>query len=290
MQVSEAITKKSASNLALAFILLPPPKRQAMCALYAFCREIDDVADEESNPVTERRLALQSWREDIRKACQGEVPTKPVNIELAPVIAQYKLPYELFDDLIRGVEMDLEIQSYETILDLEAYCYRVASVVGLLSIEVFGYRNPKCHDYAVHLGKALQLTNILRDVQNDAERGRIYLPAVQMQEFGVSPRDILEGRYNDNYRQLATWVGQRAREHYRQARRILPVEDRGNLATAELMGAVYWKVLRRLEKRSFDVFNHPLARLNKAGKAWLILNLWVEKKLGFFRPHYGDGV
>ena len=290
MQVSEAITKKSASNLALAFILLPPPKRQAMCALYAFCREIDDVADEESTPVSERRISLQSWREDILKAFRGGMPAKPVNVELASVISEYKLPYDLFDDLIRGVEMDLEIQSYETILELEAYCYRVASVVGLLSIEVFGYKNPKCHDFAIHLGKALQLTNILRDVQNDAARGRIYLPSVQMQEFGVSSTEIFEGRYTENYRQLASWVSQRAREHYRQARRLLPSEDRGTLATAELMGAVYWKVLLRLESRAFDVFNYPLARLNKAGKAWLILNLWLETKFGLFRDHYGQGL
>src|SRR5205823_952870 len=160
-------------------------------ALYAFCREVDDVADEESAPVERRRERLAAWREDIRKACEQGSPDFPVNQELKPVIARYRLPFALFDLLIRGVEMDLDVKHYETFADLENYCYRVASVVGLLSIEIFGYHNPGCRDYAVYLGKALQFTNILRDVRTDAERGRVYLPREELERCQVRPEEIL---------------------------------------------------------------------------------------------------
>src|SRR5512136_1641599 len=141
MQESRTITRKSASNLALAFILLPKAKRDGMSALYAFCREVDDVADNESIPVAERREQLAAWRADVRRACGTETPQFPVNRELQPVIRQYGLPFEHFDALLQGVEMDLDIKRYDNYEQLDLYCYRVASVVGLLSIEVFGYQS-----------------------------------------------------------------------------------------------------------------------------------------------------
>ena len=152
---SRAITRKSASNLALAFVLLPKAKRDGMSALYAFCREVDDVADDESAPVEYRRAQLAAWRADVRRACEGGAPELAVNRELQPVIRQYRLPFALFDELLHGVEMDLDIKQYTDYPQLELYCYRVASVVGLLSIEIFGYRNPACRDYAIHLGKEI---------------------------------------------------------------------------------------------------------------------------------------
>src|SRR5688572_2724 len=226
MQHARAITRKSASNLALAFILLPREKRDAMSALYAFCREIDDIADDESIPVKTRRVQLAAWREDIARACAGQPPAFRTNQDLQPFIARYQLPFPLFDELIRGVEMDLDIKRYETFEDLEQYCYRVASVVGLLSIEIFGYQNPACRDYANHLGKALQLTNILRDIRSDAERGRIYLPEKELAAYQIPERDILESRYSDRFRALAEAVATRARHHYNRAHEILPPEDR----------------------------------------------------------------
>src|SRR5579859_3320118 len=168
MEQSRAITRKSASNLALAFVLLPKAKREGMSVLYAFCREVDDIADEESQPVEQRRERLAAWREDVRRACNGDRPELQVNVELQPVIQQYHLPFSYFDELIKGVEMDLDIKRYADFAELEEYCYRVASIVGLLSIEIFGYTDPACRPYAVYLGKALQLTNILRDVRSDA--------------------------------------------------------------------------------------------------------------------------
>jgi 15-cis-phytoene synthase len=284
---SAQITRKSASNLALAFVLLPRDRREAMSALYAFCREVDDVADDDSRPVADRQAELNHWREDIRRACAGKEPQLPVNRELQPVIQRFGLPLALFEELIRGVEMDLSIQRYETHAELEAYCYRVASVVGLLSIEIFGYQNPACREYARHLGLALQLTNILRDVRVDAGRGRIYLPLEALRRHGVAEADILRGRYSENYRALAADLAGIAREHYRQARELLPPEDRRSMLAAELMGAVYWRLLRKLEARQFDVFGPEPTRLSKPQKLVLIFRTWLRSLVGVTRPNYG---
>jgi phytoene synthase len=288
MEESRAITRKSASNLALAFVLLPKAKREGMTALYAFCREVDDVADDESVAVEQRRAALATWRLDIARACRGEGPEYRVNQELQPVIAAHRLPFDLFDELIRGVEMDLDIKRYETLEQLEQYCYRVASVVGLLSIEIFGYTNPACRDYANYLGKALQLTNILRDVRTDAERGRIYLPLSDLVRFQVSPEEILRFQYSDRFQQLASCVALRARHFYKLARQTLPPEDRRSMAAAELMGSVYWRLLRKLESRSFDVLGPHPTRLNKGQKLLLVFRSWYRTLSGALTPNYGS--
>ena len=221
-----ALTKKSASNLALAFIMLPRQKRDAMAALYAFCRAVDDLADEDAAPVADRREQLAAWREDIRAACENRPPRFVLNQEFQPVIQQFQLPFNLFDELIQGCEMDLEKLRYETYDELELYCYRVASVVGLLSIQIFGHQHAACKDYAIYLGQALQFTNILRDVKNDAARGRIYLPQSELKQFRVPEAEILGAQYSDRYRALAASVAGRARGFYRQARQTLPPEDR----------------------------------------------------------------
>ncbi|MCU0783820.1 MAG: presqualene diphosphate synthase HpnD [Verrucomicrobia bacterium] len=288
MHQSRAITRKSASNLALAFVLLPKPKRDAMSALYAFCREVDDVADDESAPVEQRRAQLAAWREDVRRACtMGQSPEFAVNRELQPVIQQFRLPFELFDELIKGVEMDLDIKRYENYEPLELYCYRVASVVGLLSIEIFGYKNPACLDYAIYLGKALQLTNILRDVRTDAERGRIYLPQSELARFKVLPDDILRHEYSERFAQLAAGVASRARNFYRLACETLPAEDRRAMVAAELMGSVYWRLLQKLEAKQFNVFGPEPTRLGKAHKLGLILRAWLRFASGAMSPNYG---
>jgi phytoene synthase len=287
MQDSRTITRKSASNLALAFVLLPREKRDAMSALYAFCREVDDVADDESVPAAARREQLAAWRADIRRACAGEAPQFPVNRELQPFIRRHQLRYELFDELLKGVEMDLDIKRYADYAELEHYCYRVASVVGLLSIEIFGYQDPKCRDYAIYLGKALQLTNILRDVRSDAERGRIYLPLSELEKFRVTPEEILRHEYSARFRELASGVGLRARHFYQQARVTLPAIDRKSMVAAELMGSVYWRLLRKLERRQFDVFGPNPTRLNKGHKILLILRTGLRVASGAVAPNYG---
>ena len=285
--LSQSITRRSASNLALAFVLLPRAKREGMSALYAFCREVDDLADDESVPVEERRARLAAWRDDIRIACKQGRPSLPVNQELKPVIARYHLSFEYFDELIRGVEMDLDINRYATYAELDRYCYRVASVVGLLSIEIFGYRNPRCRDYAVHLGKALQMTNILRDVRTDAERARIYVPTEELDRFSVREEEILNGEYSLRFRSLAASVAERARSFYRQAREALPAEDRRSMGAAELMGSVYWRLLRKLEARQFNVFDSDPTRLGTWQKLFLIFRTWYRLTTGALVPNYG---
>jgi phytoene synthase len=287
MEESRTITKNSASNLALAFILLPRHKRDGMSALYAFCRQVDDVADNELVSVRDRREQLAAWRTDVRRACGPEVPEFPVNRELQRVIRQHRLPFEYFDELLKGVEMDLDINRYEDFEQLELYCYRVASVVGLLSIEIFGYSDPHCRQYAVYLGKALQLTNILRDVRADAERGRVYLPLSELTRQGISPEHILSMEYSEAFVATATNIGKRARHFYRLARETLPSVDRRSMVAAELMGSVYWRLLRKLERQRFAVFGPEPTRLNRGLKVLLILSNWWRFAWGSMSPNYG---
>ncbi|MGA2544164.1 MAG: presqualene diphosphate synthase HpnD [Verrucomicrobiota bacterium] len=284
---STAITRKSASNLALAFVLLPKPKRDAMSVLYAFCREVDDVADHPSEPLPARRARLALWRQEIRRACDGALPSFPVALELQPVIARYRLPFSCFDQLIQGVEMDLDINRYQTFQDLEQYCYRVASVVGLLSVEIFGYQDPACRDYAIHLGKALQLTNILRDVRTDAERGRIYLPQSELQRHRVDPEEILRLQYSDRFARVASAVAGEAKKYYALARQTLPAADRRSMIAAELMGSVYWRLLKKLENRRFQVFGPVPTRLNKTQKILLVLRTCSRLLSNASAPNYG---
>jgi phytoene synthase len=288
MQQSRALTKKSASNLALAFVLLPREKRDAMSALYAFCRAVDDVADADAIPVERRREQLAAWRLDIGRACANQSPQFVLNQEFQPVIRRFGLRFELFDELIRGCEMDLEIRRYDTFEELEVYCHRVASVVGLLSIEIFGHRNPATRDYAVHLGKALQLTNILRDVKGDAALGRIYLPQSELKRFAVTEEEIIQGVYSERYFALAGGVAARARHFYHQARALLPTEDRRSMATAELMGSVYWRLLQKLENGRFNVFGPQPLKLSKPQKLALIFRSWLQLTLGSKTPGYGS--
>ncbi len=287
MQHSRALTRKSASNLALAFILLPREKRDAMSALYAFCRAVDDVADEDSVPTEKRREQLAAWREDIRRACENKNSEFILNREFQPIIQQFKLPFSLFDELLQGCEMDLDTLRYENYDQLELYCHRVASVVGLLSIEIFGYRNPACRDYAVYLGQALQLTNILRDVKNDSARGRIYLPQTEMKKFNVSESEILESKYSERYFALAGSVAARAKHFYSLAQKTLPPEDRRAMVAAELMGSVYWRLLQKLEQGRFDVFGPQTLKLGKPHKLALIFQSWLRHATGSTAAGYG---
>ena len=287
MQHSHALTRKSASNLALAFILLPREKRDAMSALYAFCRAVDDVADEDSVPTEKRREQLAAWRADIRRAGENERPQFILNQEFQPVIQKFKLPFALFDELIKGCEMDLDTVRYENFEQLELYCYRVASVVGLLSIEIFGYENPACRDYAISLGKALQLTNILRDVKNDAARGRIYLPQTELKKFNVSEAEILDSKYSERYLALARSVAERAKSFYQLAQKTLPPADRRAMVAAELMGNVYWRLLQKLEREKFNVFGAKPLKLSKPQKLALILQSWLRHATGSTVSNYG---
>jgi len=287
MTTATSITRKSKSNLALAFILLPKEKRHAMTVLYAFCRQIDDIADAINIEVPQKRLLLAQWREDLSKVYVNSSPSLEINQELAPIILKFQLPKTLFEELFKGVETDLEKNRFANMEELEQYCYRVASVPGLLSIEIFGYSNPKTRQYAIYLGKALQLTNVLRDVASDAKRNRIYLPLSQLHAFGVTEEEILQGIFSDRYLQLARSIAARARDFYQLASQCLPPEDRHAMIAAELMGKIYWELLKKLEQIQFNVFHNPKPKLSRARKLSLILMALAHKYLHTPRLKYG---
>mgnify|MGYP002148996163 CR=1 FL=1 len=282
VQTSENITRKSASNLAIAFALLPPRKRAAMSALYAFCREVDDVADEESVPTAQRREQLQAWRSDVQLACTGGEPRFAVNRELKPIIAEFHLPFELFHELILGVETDLDTFRFPTHTELDLYCYRVASVVGLLSIEIFGYHDPGCRKYAVALGKALQYTNILRDIAEDAQKGRIYVPREALSAHGVSEADILDGRPGRGAASLVADLSRRARAEYAAAAAARTRTDHRALLPAEIMGRIYFALLQEVERRGTAVLvPGPRPKLTGEQKLSLALSALAEAALPF---------
>lgn len=258
-----------------------------MSALYAFCREVDDIADADGEAMESRRARLGEWKVDIERACKLGRAELAVNRELVPHIARYGLALEHFQELIRGVEMDLDTQRYASYAMLDQYCYRVASVVGLLSIQVFGYRNPACREYAVLLGKALQYTNILRDVGTDAARGRVYLPREALEEYSVSEEEILQGVPSERFTSLAGAFAARARAYFRQAQEALPAEDRRSMVAAEVMGAVYWRLLKRLESLGYPVLSGPVVRLSRSLKMYLIWRTWLRVVLGSQAPNYG---
>jgi len=188
---------------------------------------------------------------------------------------------------LKGCEMDLVRNRYEDFEALEKYCYHVASVVGLLSIEIFGYKNPACREYAVYLGKALQLTNILRDVKNDALRGRIYLPQSELFKFNICDEEILDGEYSKRYFALAQSIAARARHFYSLAQKTLPPEDRKSMVAAELMGSVYWQLLQKLERKKFNVFGPQPVKLSRPHKLALIFQSWLRHVTGAKSSSYG---
>jgi 15-cis-phytoene synthase len=287
VKVSEKVTRKSASNLAPAFALLPDQKRQAMCALYAFCREVDDVADNEDIPAQERKKELKNWRQDIRDACENKNVTKPIVRELKPFIQQFHLPCKHFEALIDGMEMDLSKNRYDTWEELANYCYHVASVVGLLSLKVFECSHSNIPTYGYHLGQALQLTNILRDIHSDAAKNRIYVPRELLDKHGVSEADILSGKFSIQFRKVAQELAERAKYHYQQTSEHVPSEERSAMVASEMMAAVYWRILRKIEKQDFQVLRKDKTKLSKFQKLTLIARSFLRHWLRVGHSDYG---
>lgn len=236
-----------------------------MTAFYAFCRVIDDIADTVDRPVEEKANALAAWRARLRAAQPNEPQLAG---EVRALMAKYSLPVAMLEEIIAGVEMDLSKSRYATFQDLHLYCYRVASAVGLVSIEIFGYRNVACRQYAVELGLALQMTNIIRDVAKDLQSDRIYLPQEDLARFGCSEADLQQHRYDDRFVRLMQFEADRAHEFFAKAAALLPREDRRSMVAAEIMGSVYRALLRRMERDKFRVFtkNYRLNKLQKAGR------------------------
>jgi 15-cis-phytoene synthase len=259
------ITRQSKSNLALAFISLGAERKRDITVFYAFCRVIDDIADSSELSVVEKRVRLAKWRQMLRAAA----PDEPLLArDVRKLMQKYSLPPEMLEEIIAGVEMDLSILRYPTFKELRVYCYRVASAVGLVSIEIFGYRNPRCREYAIELGLALQITNIIRDVWKDLQAGRIYLPQEDLARFHYSEPELTQRKYNEHFLQLMQFEAGRAREFFARAAAALPPEDRRAMAPAEIMGSIYRALLRRIELDKFRVFEkeYRLSKLEKAGR------------------------
>ena len=257
------ITRQSNSNLALAFISLGRERRRDITIFYAFCRVIDDIVDSSGLSVAAKRLRLAEWHNMLRAAARGE---PALARDMRALIDKYSLSLDMLEEIITGVEMDLSISRYATFGELRVYCYRVASAVGLASIEIFGYRNPACKEYAIQLGLALQMTNIIRDVGKDLRAGRIYLPQEDLARFDYSEAALQDRQYNERFVRLMKFEAARAREFFVRAARLLPPEDRRSMVAAEIMSSVYRGLLRRMESDKFRVFEKEY-RLNKLEKA-----------------------
>ena len=273
------VTRRSRSSFYYAFILLPPERRRALHAVYAFCRFIDDIADDEA--IREPALLLKRWREELDRVYSG-APTRALSRALADSARRFKIPRELFEEIISGVEMDLSRKRYQTWEELRPYCYRVASALGLICIEIFGYSNPSAKLYAENLGLALQLTNILRDVREDAERGRIYLPLEDLARFNVSENEILGGVYSPNFVRLMDFEARRARELYALAQSELAAEDRATLLTAEAMRLIYAALLERIINSNYRVLDRR-HRLSAPHKLYLVGRAWAEGRISAIR-------
>ena len=257
---------QSGSSFYYSFLFLPPERRRAITALYAFCREVDDVVDEvESADVA--RIKLAWWRQEIA-AVFGGTPQHPVARALQPVVKAFPLPQEHFQTVIDGMAMDLERSRYLDFAELLVYCHRVAGVVGLMSAEIFGATAAATRDYARDLGIAFQLTNIIRDVGEDARRGRIYLPQDELARFGVAPSSLLRHQDSEGFRALMTHQVTRAREWYRRALDVLPKEDRKAQRAGLIMAAIYRKLLDEIEASGFCVLDQRIA-LTPLRKFWI---------------------
>ena len=264
-------TIASGSSFYYSFLFLEPERRQAITALYAFCREVDDVVDECSDPNL-ARAKFAWWRSEIAALYRGQ-PSHPITRALSSVIPRFSLPQELLMEIVDGMEMDLDQNRYPDFKSLHLYCYRVASVVGLLSAELFGYTDRRTQQYAHDLGLAFQLTNIIRDVGEDARRGRIYLPLDELERFGVSETDILQARYSDNFRRLMEFQVARANETYAGALAKLPTVDRKPQLPGLIMASIYRSLLDEIRRDGCQVLDRrtsltPLRKLWLAAKTW----------------------
>jgi 15-cis-phytoene synthase len=259
------ITRDSKSNLALAFVALGRERRNDITIFYAFCRVIDDIADSPETTAREKAIGLTAWRTWIRQSAPGEPALAG---DVRGLYAKYAIAPSMLEEIIDGVEMDLGSVRYQTFADLRLYCYRVASAVGLVSIEIFGYRNPACRDYAIQLGLALQMTNIIRDVGKDLNNGRIYLPQEDLARFDYPEADLRARKYNEAFARLMQFEATRAEEFFSRAAALLPREDRRSMVAAEIMASVYHALLGRMKADRFRVFDkeYRLSKIEKSGR------------------------
>ncbi len=273
-----AITRSSNSSFYYSFSLLPRQKREAIHTVYAFCRTTDDIVDEERDEAKKMAL-LQRWRTELGKALRGN-STFPLLNQLSVTATRFHIPVEHFYDLIRGMEMDLSKTRYGTFEELREYCYLVASSVGLMCRKIFGYRNESTREYAVNLGIALQLTNILRDIKDDAKRGRIYIPREDMARFGYSEDDLLNSRYTPQFVELMRFECQRASSYYDLAREALQDEDKRFFFPARIMWSIYAHTLNRIVASDYNVFERRIS-IPKFLKLLITFRYWLSHRLKY---------
>jgi len=276
--LSATLTRRSRSNFYYAFLTLPRARRDALYAVYAFCRTVDDVDDLGRDPGAQR-AELARWRADVARCFEpGPAPEHPIARQLAAAVRTYPIPRAALEAIIDGCEMDLERVRFETAADLYPYCDRVASAVGLCCIEIFGYTDPRARDYAVKLGTALQLTNIVRDVGADARDGRVYLPQEDLRGFGVTEDDLVAGRYGERFVKLMKHQAARARQFYAAAAAAYPTADARSLIPAQIMGGIYRALLDEIEARRFAVLGERVT-LPARRKVAIALRCWAAARL-----------
>jgi 15-cis-phytoene synthase len=266
-------TVQSGSSFYYSFLFLPPERRRAITALYAFCREVDDTVDECTDQSI-ARIKLAWWRNEVASAYKGN-PTHKVMQALQPHLATYNLQEQHMQAIIDGMEMDLDQTRYLDYPAMQKYCWHVASVVGILSASIFGVSNPKTLEYAEKLGLAFQLTNIIRDVGEDARKGRIYLPVNELQQFNVTAADLLNARHSDKFENLMRFQVERAQKVYDEAFALLPKEDRRAQRPGLMMAAIYRTVLDEIERDGFHVLNQRIS-LTPLRKLWLAWKTYVR--------------
>jgi phytoene synthase len=267
------VVQASHSSFAAAFWMFPKPKRRALHAIYAFCRLADDIADDPAIRGN-RGLLLERWREELAGAYEDKA-VHPVGIALGDAVTRFDLPRQIFEDLLLGVESDLRRLPIETFDDLYRYCYRVASTVGLLIVRVLGYENPRTLDYAEAMGVAVQLTNVLRDVGEDAASGRVYLAREDLARFGVCEEALLADPLPNEARLLLAYYAERARIYYELADSLRPVEDRARLRPADAMGAIYHELLDRLQAQRFPQRERSV-RLSNPRRLAIAASVWLR--------------
>jgi len=272
------ITKQSKSNFLYSFSLLPKEKNEAINTVYAFCRKTDDIVDNENESLEKKYSRINEWRNEFEKALiSGDSKYSLLN-NVNLIIKKFSIPVEPFFDLIKGMEMDLKKNRYNTFTELMDYCFNVASTVGLMSIEIFGYNNPRTKDFAINLGIALQLTNILRDIKTDAQHGRIYIPLEDLRRFNYSENDLFSFRYNDDFIKLMKHECERARYFYDEANRSLSKEDKGLMFAARIMEHIYFRVLKKIEKRNYNVFEKKV-RVSNLKKIFITAGVYIKYKM-----------
>jgi phytoene synthase len=275
--LSKEIAKKSKSSFYYAFNLLPNEKRDAMNTVYAFCRETDDIVDEGNETEEIKYEKLRKWRIELEKAVVGHSDYTLLN-KLGKTISQFNIPLDPFFELLKGMEMDLSYKRYLSFDDLVTYCYRVASTVGLMCIEIFGYKHKSTKDYAVNLGIALQLTNILRDIKKDSLKGRIYIPQQDLIKFRYSESDLLSHTYNANFVNLMVYETNRAQEYFNNATMNLNLDDKASMFAARAMQHIYHKLLEKIINADYNVFQKNI-KINKIEKAGIAIGVWAKYSL-----------